>query len=544
MCRNDHLLLQLPLPCALPPNFAANATWIVFFEAHPHTLLHLLVQVQQQCDQGLDVLKIIMEQLCLEHKLNAALVCRLLCCSTATAELVHQTCAGQLAVTSSKMYHKGSAWLAKHARLLRELSLTGTWEGLEEWVAAGLCAAAGASDTLPLQQLQLEGKLESEHLHTVISDCCTQLTLLHATCVPGLYTSSPTAFPVDFSLLHNLRELRISCTKPWTDATLQSMSSLTQLTTLHTPPLELENVFFEELPVSLVELAVPEDRDEDDRGYEAAFAYEDDMQHLTNLTYLQLSAVEGPEQLPQQLRELRVRDFEWDEGFLELPQLCSLRFAIHGDSANFEINFLTELTELTALGLSLMTSPGRESDVFIECSLLPELPLVQLRCRSVWFYDHPDFSCVAQCTQLTELVLHDSFLNFSLVSFAEELRRLRNLERLTLINVRCHPRPEQDHHFKPLLDVISNLCLGELRYVKLSTGLCGSKEQQSSLQGLLGDALVLDIVEMPYDPEADYQSESVSDGSEQVPGDSESASCGNSSGPVSGEDSGSCDESD
>lgn len=267
------------------------------------------MQVQQQGGQALDVLKIVLEQLCLSCKPDAALLCRLLCCSTYTTELVHQTCAGQLAVTTTKVYHKGSAWLAKHAQLLRELSLKGTWEDLEQWVAAGLCAAAGARRVLPLQQLQLEGRLEGKSLPTTISACCTQLAQLHATAVPDPngYRRYWPDFPVNFSCLCNLQELKIACTKPWTDATLQSLSSLTQLTALHMPRLDS----IEHLPVSLVELGEDLKKlDSVDREFEAAEVVTADLQHLTNLTYLQLGAVEGPEQLPRQLRELRVQDFD------------------------------------------------------------------------------------------------------------------------------------------------------------------------------------------------------------------------------------------
>jgi hypothetical protein len=83
-------------------------------------------------------MKLLLEQLCMGPTPDSAVMCKLLCCSRASADLVHELCAGKLTLqlcppVKDKLDRlQLTTWLAKHARLLRHLSLEWCHSDVEE----------------------------------------------------------------------------------------------------------------------------------------------------------------------------------------------------------------------------------------------------------------------------------------------------------------------------------------------------------------------------------------------------------------------------
>lgn len=529
-----------------------------------YVLQPLLAQVQQQADQGLVVLTIVLNQLSLEDK---DLLCKLLCCSKATAAVVNQTCAGQLTVKTHHIYSavfllKRSVWLAKHAPLLRVLHVDINNIDDEEWIAAGLRAAAGvpsmhhaaaaagaaasqrilqaeaaaqqavlslqsAASTadvrgssvepqqqagvsmLRLQELQLWANWQLQGtLLSTMSGCCSQLTRLHL-----FHVGFGRLSPADLSPLHSLQALAIMCEEQWTAATLPSIRSLTQLTMLQTEALKPDS--FKHLPVSLATLIAVTPAGQvpspDDLVREPVKVFKADLSHLTSLTYLQLDAAPSSQQLPAKLQVLNVRDFVWDEGFLQLQQLCMLKFYIYWHwsrrDAVPDLAPLTALTQLTDLRLSVITTPDDTDMTLPElCNNLSKLPLVELKTVEMGF-SPADVLHLGCCTQLTGLTINGSILDCSIGVFAKQLLKLQDLERFSLVSVRFTPRTRRAKDTQPLINAIAKLCSqGELCEVELTTQLLLSSQQSKKLRGLLGDSLTLIETwsDDEYESEDDY----------------------------------------
>jgi hypothetical protein len=114
------------------------------------------------------LLRLLLQQLCLVAMPDNAVICKLLCCSKATSALVHQFCAGKLTVQLCPPVKDNidrpqlSSWLAKHARLLRHLSLDCFYVDVEEYAAAGLRAAAGLPSMRPAAAEPTVGQQEMD----------------------------------------------------------------------------------------------------------------------------------------------------------------------------------------------------------------------------------------------------------------------------------------------------------------------------------------------------------------------------------------------
>jgi hypothetical protein len=502
------------------------------------------VQVQQQPDQGLVVLEIVLQQLCLE---DVEFLCTLLCCSKATAAVVNQTCAGQLSVTETdEICSEEGTWLAKHAQLLRVLHVDVCDIDDEEWVAAGLRAAAGAPSMapaagaaraaasrqriqqaeaaarqavaslqaapapagsgvrmLPLQELQLKSDVQLHgSLLPTISACCRQLTQLEF-----FHVGEGDISPADLSPLRNLQNLTIMCDEEWTAATLASISSLTQLTFLQTKTLEPE--YCEHLPASLVMLfaSTHENRgfDVDDLVERPPELLEADLSHLTNLTYLHLDAAPCSEDLPPSLQELVVRDFTWDDGFLQLQELHSLKFDIYwhwahrGELPN--LGPMTKMTQLTALRLGVITTKDDMGWTLPElCSNLPQLPLLELKTVGMDF-DEPHVMDLGGCTQLTSLTVNDSIIDCSIGEFSKQLLRMQDLEKLSLVTVKFTPRVREAKDAQPLINALAKLCSkGQLACLEITTHLLLSSQHDKKLKGLLkGELHRVETMSEDYD---------------------------------------------
>lgn len=532
------------------------------------TVMHVLSQEEQQ--EGLmSVLRLLLQQLCLDAMPDNAVLCKLLCCSKATSDLVHQTCAGKLAVQlcpplkDNIARRELSTWLAKHARLLRHLSLDCFYNDVDVFAAAGLRAAAGlpsmrpaaAEPTssqqvdldvdpaaqaiplaeaaaerglnlmqppgecslaqhqphqppqhagvsmLPLLELQLQGRLRGTLLPT-ISACCKQLTQLQLRPSSGDWLP-----PLDLTQLTSLRELHIMggflCNVP--EDTLRIFSSMDQLTKLQASFLGPEA--FPYLPASLVDLsAACGVRAVDLEGPTAPVP---DLQRLTNLTRLQIGAVQDSQQLPAQLRELHVFRLKCDEGLLQLQQLQSLSLtAIETDASCLAP--LTALTHLTALQLRTSKVKGGMSEV---CSQLPKLPLLHLW-SSEDVYAAQDIEHLGRCTQLTDLQLDAARVGLGVGGFAQQLQSLHNLEHVRLHGVYFAPHPRVPDAVEPLVAALKQLAGRRLSRVRLYD-LVLSEEQQSGLRGLLGSGFT--YLEGQLYSDSAYSDEEESDGS--IPGD-------------------------
>jgi hypothetical protein len=101
-----------------------------------------------------EVLRLLVAKLSTEPCSDPAVICRLLCCSKELSALVHKSCKGKLVAHFAPQHLSTAAagaltcsWLANHVQLLQELHVQcpATPGVYEEWVAAGLRAAAGAA---------------------------------------------------------------------------------------------------------------------------------------------------------------------------------------------------------------------------------------------------------------------------------------------------------------------------------------------------------------------------------------------------------------
>jgi hypothetical protein len=473
----------------------------------------------------------------------------------ATAALVHETCAGKVQLhISPKQYghithEQLGSWLAGHARLLRQLHLeiheSPHDAELEEYAAAGLraavgvCAATGfpstqafkgnpelpfivqaeetalqgyllsqglvlaglpqqiqASGWLPLQELQLQGPLSGTLLPSIAASCgrSTQLQMHANTC------EAP-PFPL-ISFMLNLREVWVQ----WpgddilregvnqTSCSLSTLSSLTQLTKLKMPIRvigeqgKLAHESFKHLPCSLHELCA-EVSPELLPGSVAP-----DLRHLTNLTRLTTTAVHDAHLLPEQLHELHVMVFNWDEAYAKLQQLRSITLTIYGaervaDAGNQNLGPLTACTQLTALRLRTIREHNSAQTLSELWGQLHKLPLKHLQSEQERFTAN-DVRHVGQCTQLTALLLTNSALDVSAGAFSRQLQHLQALKRLVLNEVHFTPRVETSDDVQPLVAAIEQLCGKALSNV-IVWGLPLSDEQQAVFRGLLGTSFEL-----------------------------------------------------
>lgn len=163
-----------------------------------------------------------------QDPIDQQILCRLLCCSSAMASLVHRTCSGRvhvavkmLAIAPGREQWLGR-WLAKHASLLHSLWLPRRIQDLaphcEECIAAGLSAAAGPSS------LYRSRFTRSQASAAAAVACVT------AASVDASLSSSPPAGvapPRQAFLLQ-----RLVCLQPSSGPILCSLAGSTQLTRL------------------------------------------------------------------------------------------------------------------------------------------------------------------------------------------------------------------------------------------------------------------------------------------------------------------------
>jgi hypothetical protein len=212
-----------------------------------------------------------------------------------------------------------------------------------------------------------------------------------------------------------------------------------------------DNLVFSQFPISLASLQFGEEY-----KFSGAWWFRAkptlELHHLTRLTNLQVTELEGRATVPQSLRSLTVDHLYYlcdpDDGPKQLQQLQHLQHLHLQQSCRCrEVTMLQQLTQLTHLGMvcSLLSGITDERDAKLS-AVMPTVPLKWLRLYGVSYQsESPDISrqtgvgsilaALGSCTQLTHLQLESVRVGSSVVVLCEQLQKLPALEELQLVSL-------------------------------------------------------------------------------------------------------------
>jgi hypothetical protein len=431
-------------------------------------------------------------------------VCRLLCCSRAMARLVHALCAGRLHVSMQPSERHSApqrqtayreaycCWLAKHARLLAELRVQDVWgsqplqDGLEQYVAAGLRAAAGvavggaaqrvtramtasqsaatraaeaaaaagpaaasAPQGLPLRSLVCDNRNSSasgqagDNSVSLLLDslaACPKLTRLQFTSWWRTDIWQPQRLAAALTALRGLRELILE--ERGYEALLPALQLGTQLTKLRLVGIRLL-LKPNSLPASLVELAC-----QGNRG-----AVLPPAGHLTALTRLQCESVDAGSSVPPSVQHLQLALCNNPAPLHHLTRLRML-------DCGFTSCSLEQLqAAVAAIGPSL-TSLEMWAHDNLRPALLsqrvsgPSLPLTGLTVNGVTG-EQISVAHLGQWSGLTRLHLQFVHVVETPQHLAHQLQQLTALRELDLPYLRFSGAPQVS--LQPLVDAVAGM---------------------------------------------------------------------------------------
>jgi hypothetical protein len=509
-------------------------------------------------DIAAQVLRMLVTELWTEPCSDPGVICKLLCCSKELTALVHESCKGKLVAHFAPRHLSTAAsgaltcsWLAKHAQLLQELHVQcpATPGVYEEWVAAGLRAAAGAASMTrrrtrkqkdPAARAIMEAEdaaaaaIQSAHDLLQQQPGQAQVQVQHGrggrkrkqpaqqvqqqqqplqmlpllrldvkSYMGGSLVSSLPAACMQLTQLHLQVSDNMTPGQNGYHYIIAYMAQLRNLRELsvpgYRPLLNLANL---QRLTQLTKLDVPHHVPIEYNSWRLPASLVDlslssarvssaqQIRELTNLECLRCSEVDDPAFLPPQLQSLVTwGDFHWHEDYLQLAQLRCLDVDA-GMSGDPDLAPLTRMTQLTALKVTVAPWSEGDWDQPLESSalfqMLPKLPLVHLDvCDNK--IRAVDLQRLGQCTKLTYLRFDAAHIRADVEVLAEQLQKLRGLEGLSLVSVvfRPHPRANMCELLAPLVQCVQGLAGEKLRSVFLR-GLTLSAAQTQTLQQALG----------------------------------------------------------
>lgn len=253
---------------------------------------------------------------------------------------------------------------------------------------------------------------------------------------------------------------------------LYCLKDLSKLTKLHLPSTKPFSTGG--LPPSVVDLCL-----QGDVGGERL-----NLKHLTNLQRLQCGVVSEPQLLPPGLQQLCMDNFSWNGSLLQLPPLDRVElllrpFCTHTprEGYTFDLERVTELTQLTALAVTLEGVTADDKHLYQALRALPLVELNMHRARLGAMH----VAALECCTRLTSLRLTDVHMEVRPSMLVYPLEQLQQLQLLECGNVSFDTHPMQAVEWRPLVQGVKRL--GSLQRLRVS-GWTLSPEQLGELWGL------------------------------------------------------------